>query len=428
MNNVDKQYLDLLKDILENGSIKETRSGNVRSVFGRTMRFNLSEGLPILTTKKVFTKGVIHELLWFLKGETNIKYLIDNNVNIWTDDAYRHYKMLIEKHNEICEIRNDVDFENRMYMYEKLDENHNDLDIYGTITITDSLLESDFDDDENDEFNFNESEDTIDTYCNSLTKIECLSKEEFVEMVKNEEFLSLFTEYQDNRDFSWLVFEMSVSDYRFGDLGPVYGKQWREQGQKCIDQIQTIIDTLNNNPDDRRMICMAWNTNDFDKMALPPCHYGFQIYTRELNTLERLDWLCKHSNGEYDEWTTATKEKLDALNVPKRELSLMFSMRSNDLCCGNPYNIAQYGMLAYMFCEICNMVPGELIYNGGDIHVYENHIKNAMEQLSRKGSDKIPTLKFARKINKIDDFRYEDFIIEGYEPDDPIKYELNVGL
>lgn len=340
MNNVDKQYLNLLQDILENGVYKETRAGWVKSLFGKQMRFNLKEGLPILTTKKVFVKGIIHELLWFLNGNTNIKYLVDNNVHIWDDDAFRYYLELCKKDN-----------------------------------------------------------------------IDALDKESFLKMVQIEV----------KQEFNGIL-------YKFGDLGKVYGHQWRKQGEKQIDQIKNIIETLKTNPDDRRMICMAWNANDFNEMALPPCHYGFQVYTRELTPTERLEWLWEHSNGEYNEWKSPTKQSLDDLGVPQRELSLMFNMRSNDLCCGNPYNIAQYGMLVYMFCEICNMVPGELIYNGGDIHVYENHFEAAREQLLRKGSDKIPTLKFARKINNINDFKYEDFIIENYEPDPPIKYKLNVGL
>ena len=345
MNNVDKQYLDLLQDILENGTYKNTRAGWVKSVFGRTMRFNLKEGLPLLTTKKVFYKGIIHELLWFLSGNTNIKYLVDNNVHIWDDDAYRWYLELSKE----CKKQ--------------------------------------------------------------------LTKEEFLEYVKNPTSFALPTDK-----------DSILKHYKPGDLGPIYGHQWRKQGKKQIDQIQNIINMLKTNPDDRRMICMAWNTNDFDDMALPPCHYGFQVYTRVLSNFERLEWLWEHSDGEYDEWKTASEEKLDELNVPKRELSLMFNMRSNDFCCGNPYNISQYSMLAYMFCEVCNMVPGELIYVGGDIHVYENHFEPAKEQLQRKGSDRLPILRFARNINNIDDFKFEDFIIENYSPDPTIKYPLNVGL
>ena len=206
MNKVDKQYLDLAREILENGSYKETRSGGVYSLFGKQMRFDLKEGFPILTTKKVFTKGVIHELLWFLNGDTNIKYLVDNNVHIWDDDAYRHF-----------------------------------------LNITKGL------------------------YKDALYP-RIITKEEFIEGVKEE-------------------YEIKELNYKYGDLGPVYGSQWRNQGGKHIDQIKNIIEMLKTNPDDRRMICMAWNTNDFDEMALPPCHYGFQVYTRELNPTERLNWL-----------------------------------------------------------------------------------------------------------------------------------------
>lgn len=344
MNNVDKQYLDLLRDILQNGNIKKSRAGITKSLFGKTMRFDLKEGLPLLTTKKVFYKGIIHELLWFLKGDTNIKYLIDNNVHIWDDDAYRYY----------LEISKNSDK---------------------------------------------------------------MTKEEFLNAVKEEKYFVFETEKSG-----------VLRGYKAGDLGKIYGVQWREQGKNKIDQIQNIINMLKNNPDDRRMILMAWNSNDLEKMALPPCHYGFQVYTRELSKIERLEYLCKISNGEYDEWKDPSNETLDSLNVPKRELSLSFNMRSNDFCCGNPYNIAQYAMLAYMFCEICNMVPGELIYNCGDVHVYENHFKQAEEQLKRNGCDKLPTLRFARKLTNINDFKYDDFIIENYNPDEPIKYVLNVGL
>lgn len=246
MNNVDKQYLDLLQDILDNGVYKETRAGFVKSVFGRQMRFNMKDGLPILTTKKVFTKGVIHELLWFLKGDTNIKYLVDNNVHIWDDDAYRVY-----------------------------------LEI-----------------------------------CNTEIK---MTKEEFLEAVKEGKTYAFPTKK-----------EGILKYYKAGDLGPIYGHQWRKQGEKQIDQIQNIIDMLKTNPDDRRMICMAWNTFDFDKMALPPCHYGFQVYTRKLTPIERLEWLWEHSNGEYDEWKSPTKQSLDDLGVPERELSLMWMQRSCD--------------------------------------------------------------------------------------------------
>lgn len=373
MNNVDRQYLDLLKRIIENGSLKHSRAGDTLSLFGETMKFDLKEGLPLLTTKKVFTKGIIHELLWFLSGSTNIKYLVDNNVHIWDDDAYRYYCELIDKHNSIIIKPTKHSFYRRA----------------------------------------------------PLTKV---SKEEFIELVKSgaEQWIVV-------SETAWLMsytpncFEFT---YKFGDLGEIYGKQWRNYGGCGLDQIKNIIETLKTNPDDRRMLCIAYNNDSINSargVALNPCHVMFQFYSRELTVMERLDWLCGHSNGEYDEWKSTTHEKMDELNVPQRELSCSFTMRSNDFCAGNPFNIASYAILTYMMCEVCNMVPGTLIFNGGDVHIYCNHIEQAKVQLERNGCDKLPILKFTRKINDIDDFKFEDFVIEGYEPDPPIKYQLNVG-
>lgn len=341
MNSVDSQYIEILKDIIYHGNYKQTRSGAVRSVFGRTMRFNLSDGIPLLTTKKVFVKGIIHELLWFLKGDTNIKYLVENNVHIWDDDAYRFYK-------ETC---------------------------YKNVS-------------------------------------EPLDKENFLNLVLE----------------NTSVMFQNGERYTFGDLGDIYGKSWRNFGISGTDQIKGIVNALKKDPDNRRMLCVAYNPDVVDKSALPPCHVMFQFYTRKLSKIERLDWLCKHSEGnEYDEWKDPSSMKLDELGVPERELSCSFIMRSNDFCCGNPYNIAQYAMLTYMMAQCVNMTVGELVYFGGDVHVYENHVEAAMEQINRNGSEKIPKLVLNKEVKEIDGFKYEDFVIEGYEPDQPIKYQLNVG-
>ena len=347
MNKVDKEYCKLLQEILDYGRFKTSRAGDTISLFGKTMRFNLREGLPLLTTKKVFYKGIIHELLWFLKGDTNIKYLVDNNVHIWDDDAYRHY-LTLSRNNSIH-----------------------------------------------------------------------MSKDEWLNAVKEGKTYLLSNNDKDSNILTY---------YKAGDLGPIYGEQWRNFDRKHIDQIQNIIDTLKNNPDDRRMLCVAFNPSLLHEMALPPCHTMFQFYTYELQPIERLEWLCEHSDNKFDEWKSVTHKQMDELNVPRRVLNCSFSMRSNDFCCGNPYNIAQYAMLTYMLCEVCNMVPGELIYNGGDVHVYTNHIKGAQEQLSRNGSEIIPKLKFKRKVSDINDFTFDDFIIEDYFPEETIKFPLNVGL
>lgn len=330
-NKVDEQYLSLLKDIINNGTKKDTRAGEVKSVFGRMMRFNLKEGLPLLTTKKVFTKGVIHELLWFLHGETNIKYLVENNVHIWDGDAYRYYTSLLTEHNRLL-----------------VKACRDDLFCYDEYVLKD--------------------------------------EESFLEAVKSGLKCKFYTD-----DFR------TVIDYTFGDLGPVYGRQWRCFGEKGIDQIQNIIDTLKTNPDDRRMLCIAFNPDVLDKVALPPCHVMFQFYTRELE------------NG-------------------KRELSCMWSQRSVDVGLGWPFNLLSYSLLTHIIAEICGMEVGEIICSLGDCHIYLNQLDGINEQLSRDPHKyELPKLSFTRKINSIDDLRYEDFLIENYQSYGKISLPLSVG-
>lgn len=233
MNTVDKQYLDLLKDIKENGVIKETRSGKVISVFDRTMRFDLKKGLPCLTTKKMFFKGVIHELLWFLKGETNIHYLVVNNVHIWDDDAYRFYLEKIKKHNEL-----QIEFDN----------------------------------------------------CASSDCLIPLSKEEFIDEVKKQTIISL------NSDIiEYKKRYLAQAYYCFGYLGPVYGKQMRRYGYKNFDQINDIINKLKNNPEDRRMLMLNWNPDVLDEIALPACHVMALFNTTKIDDKYHLNcsFLCR---------------------------------------------------------------------------------------------------------------------------------------
>ena len=330
MNKADKCYIDLLNDIMENGVEKKTRAGDVLSVFGRQLRFDLKEGFPLLTTKKVFMKGITYELLWFLQrpynshGSMNIEYLVRNGVHIWDDDAYRHYKSLIKKHNSLT---NALD---------------NDIKV-------------------------------------------ALNKDEFIKKVSEEGFEDLL--------YSPDGYRMR---YIYGDLGPVYGKQWRRFGNSGVDQIKKIIDTLKTNPNDRRLLCVAFNPSDLDEMALPPCHVMFQFYVRKLN------------DGKYG-------------------LSCKWTQRSVDSFLGLPFNIASYAALTHMIAEVVGMVPDELIADLGDTHIYCNQMKAVDEQLTRKGFDTLPTLKFGRKIDDIDDFKYEDFIIENYKSDSTIKAPLSVG-
>ena len=376
MNKVDRQYLDIAQDILDNGYKKQTRAGEVLSVFDRTMRFDLKEGLPLLTTKKVFTKGCIYELLWFLAGDTNIKFLVDHNVNIWTDDAYRYYNELVDRHNKCAE---------KVTQHGWFDQQ----------------------------------------------PITPCSKEEFVEHVKNGDKQNLIIDennyvmsYQPNA-WNW--------DYQYGDLGDVYGKQWRSYGFSGFDQIQHIVDMLRTNPDDRRMLCVAFNPDAIYMergrgVALPPCHVMFQFYSRELRLSERIAWY-NIQNPDKNLPEDASEEWVDRLGIEKRELSLSFSMRSNDWPLGAPINIESYSILCYMVAKVVNMVPGEIVYHGADVHIYTNQIDGIKEQLTRNGSDILPKLKFTpgKEFKELTDFTYEDFIIEDYYPDPIIKFPLSVG-
>lgn len=263
-----KQYIDLLKRILDEGVEKTDRTGTgTISVFGNQMRFNLADGFPLLTTKKLHLKSIIYELLWFLKGDTNVKYLQEHGVRIWNEWA---------------------------------DEN--------------------------------------------------------------------------------------------GDLGPVYGHQWRswpDYNGGCIDQIANVLDQLKNHPDSRRMMVCAWNVAEVEKMALPPCHCLFQFY------------------------------------VANNKLSLQLYQRSADTFLGVPFNIASYALLLMMMAQVTGLEVGEFVHTTGDTHLYLNHLEQAKLQITRTPR-KLPTMKLNPEIKRIEDFTYEDFTLEGYDPYDHIKAEVSV--
>ncbi|MCR5547896.1 MAG: thymidylate synthase [Bacteroidales bacterium] len=263
-----KQYLDLLREIMDKGVVKADRTGvGTKSIFGHQMRFDLSEGFPLLTTKKVHLRSIIHELLWFISGDTNIGYLHDNKVSIWDEWA---------------------------------DEN--------------------------------------------------------------------------------------------GDLGPVYGKQWRSwqtPDGRSIDQLSDVIRTIRENPDSRRMIVCAWNPSDVDKMALPPCHCFFQFY------------------------------------VAEGRLSCQLYQRSADTFLGVPFNIASYALLTMMIAQVCDLKPGEFVHTTGDTHIYLNHFDQIREQLSREPRP-LPVMKLNPEVRSIFDFKYEDFTLEGYDPWPAIKAPVAV--
>jgi len=375
MNNLDKQYTALLQDILDNGVKKNDRTGTgTLSLFGRQIRHKMSEGFPLLTTKKIHFKSVVTELLWFLRGDTNIKYLVDNDCHIWDGDVYKKFK--------------------------------NQFDWLGE---TNHLRPNEF---------FNDSN-------------EILTKEEFINKIKTDDEFAK----------------------KWGDLGPVYGKQWRSWGtgetvtvghngqhtllgEKVVDQIANLINDLKTNPDSRRLMVSAWNVGELDKMTLPPCHYGFQVYTRELSLEERNQWFQIHRNGNNPTMKSDWKDfELDQQNIPKRAISLMYNARSQDVPLGTPFNLASYGLLLEIIAKEVNMVPDELITNMGDCHIYLNQIDGVKEQLTREPYE-LPKLickdeywylndvdiSFSEKIEK---FKPDFFKVEDYQSHPTIKMPLS---
>ena len=362
MNSLDKQYTDLLQTILEHGVDKKDRTGTgTKSIFGYTIRHNMKDGFPLLTTKKMPFKTIVTELLWFLRGDTNIKFLVDNNCHIWDGDAYKNYWF------------------NWRPMLEDCGE---DLTPY--------------------------------------------TQEKFINKIKTDDEFAK----------------------KWGELGPIYGKQWRDwkgfhEGQHDIlkvvygtegrehylvgiDQIQNLINDLKTNPDSRRLMVNAWNVGELDQMVLPPCHYGFQVYTRELSLERRYNiWF----NNNYE---TGMERFFDPNNLPdfddpyytptpKRAISLMWNQRSVDTFLGLPFNIASYGLLLMMIADEVNMVPDQLIGNLGDVHLYSNHIEQAKKQIQREGF----TLPTVHVRDGIYCSSIEDVLLFDYEAHPAIKAPLS---
>jgi thymidylate synthase len=408
MNLLDKQYQNLLNYLISGeGEEKKDRTGTgTLSMFGYQIRHNMKRGFPLLTTKKMAWKSIVTELLWFLRGDTNIKYLVDNGCHIWDGDAYKNY---LKKHPK------------GYYT------NQHELD--GLIFEGPSIWKDE----------------------------EPLSQEEFINKIKtNDEFAR-----------TW------------GELGPIYGKQWRswteqsftdilnrkvsyygntqaanemayeEHQNSKIDQIANLISELKTNPDSRRLMVNAWNVGELDQMVLPPCHYGFQVYTRELSLEERVTIFNEkkekgeivvpefESVGDMNAWTN----KLLDSTIPTRAISLMWNQRSVDTFLGLPFNIASYGLLLEIIAREVNMVPDELIGNLGDVHLYSNHIEQAKEQIGREPFD-LPTVTITERnwyqhekvkehlgektfIQKIESYRFEDFTLNNYQSHPKIKAPLS---
>ncbi len=346
MNKLDLDYQNLLQDILDNGVTKQDRTGTgTLSVFGRQIRHKMSEGFPLLTTKKMAWKTMVTELLWFLRGDTNIKFLVDNNCHIWDGDAWKNF---CNKH-------------------------------YGNVYIT---------------------------------------KEDFIERIK------------DDKEFA----------QKWGELGPVYGKQWRswsagsledKHGFGEIDQIVNLINDLKTNPDSRRLMVSAWNPADLEASVLPPCHYGFQVYTRELSLEERRSLVSQevfnkiYNGGGPD---TLSHSEINQWNIPTRAISLIYNCRSQDVPLGTPFNLASYGLLLIILAKEVNMVPEELISNMGDCHIYLNQIDGVKEQLTREPFE-LPTLNpfpiYEGSRPSIESYVISDFTLKNYQSHPSIKIPLS---
>jgi thymidylate synthase len=383
MNNLDARYQALLEDILQWGVEKKDRTGTgTISVFGRQIRHKMSEGFPLLTTKKMHWNSVVTELLWFLRGDTNIKFLLDYDCHIWDGDAYKRY---------VTHWGNPIDPIN--------------YELYGPNTTMNCFHEDK----------------------------RLYTKEEFVKQIKTDETFAK----------------------QWGDLGPIYGKQWRKwkyqenewydghthypEISTSIDQISNLVQQLKTNPDSRRLMVSAWNVSELGQMVLPPCHYGFQVYTRELSESERFNWygnkIDSHMHHDH------IVQEMNQENVPTRAISLMWNQRSVDTFLGLPFNIASYGLLLEIIAKEVNMVPDELIGNLGDAHLYSNHIDQAKEQIGRTPYE-LPTVKITERNwymhekvkehlgektldEKLKSYRPDCFELIGYESHPKIKAPLS---
>ena len=378
MNTIDSKYQELLQDILDNGVEKGDRTGTgTISVFGRQIRHKMSQGFPLLTTKKMAWNVMVTELLWFLRGDTNIKFLLDYNCHIWDGDAYKGYEAQCVTHS-----------------------------------------------------------------------VDPMSKEQFISAIK----------LGNNKQPHFIP---DLTGYKLGDLGPIYGKQWRqwqgwmdmngnEKGSLWYDQILQLVHSLKTNPDSRRLMVSAWNVAELDQMVLPPCHYGFQVYTRELSFAERCEIQISKLDGIYSNEKNIfihhlvneiKLKRMDENNIPTRAISLMWNQRSVDTFLGLPFNIASYALLLEIIAKEVNMVPEDLIGNLGDVHLYKNHIEQANEQISREPYD-LPRIQITERnwyqheavkqhlgektfSEKILSYRPDCFELKGYESHPKIKAPLS---
>lgn len=357
-------YEQSLAKVLHSGLAKFDRTGTATiGIHGHQSRFKLEDGFPLITTKSVHFKSIVHELLWLISGETNIKPLADNNVTIWHDWPFRNWWL---------QTRNP---ENKPFPKKGSDE--------------------------------------------------------WIQLNMKKDFKVFNDKIKNDPDFA----------KQWGDLGPVYGKQWRAWEApiyglathvQSIDQIQQVVDAIKKQHEtgviSRRMLVTAWNPADLEEMAktgLPPCHCLFQFHSRLLTLNERKDYYAKTKGLDWAVVEIMTDDDLDREQAPVYELDLQLYQRSCDIFLGVPFNIASYALLLLMVAQVTNCKPGEFIHDYGDLHIYSNHLDKVVTQLLRE-PQKYPTVRLNPKVTEIDRFTFDDFTLEGYDPHPAIKADVAI--
>lgn len=426
-----KQYLQLLEDIKEWGTYKTpAREGmpGTTSLFGYQFRHNLNEGFPLLTTKEIKFKHIVIELLWFLKGDTNIKYLVDNDCNIWNEDAYNYYLKKCKEQNLERTISFDL-----FVSYIKNSKNFEELKV-------DSLKNS-------------QQNNLIALIPKNYTLGDCGKQYGWLwrnwnspetnmfyikSTVPHENVVKLMEEWRKKQPNKLVIF--STKDNIDSDIEPVYNQ---------VDQFKELIEGLKKNPMSRRHIITAWNPSTLNDMALNACHAFVQFNCRPLNIAQKALYVLKHNKRGLNDFDIIENNITcnysfydEELKIPEYYLDCQMYQRSADVFLGVPYNIASYALLTEILAKICNMVPGEFIHTFGDVHIYDNHKEQVDIQLERE-PEELPQLKFSINFQSclvnlqndhysLDDFINEldsqDFIIENYNPQSSIKAELSTGM
>lgn len=401
MNKLDSQLKDLYNKILERPNFKSDRTNtSTKSIFGHQIRLNVNDGFPLTTLRKIHTKSLIHELLWFLSsyddkykkfGNTNIRYLVENGVNFWTDWCYKEYK------------------EQKFKKWQADDLDGNRVKTFKLLSMKE----------------FTKKIISDDNFALKYGDLGRVYGAQWLDFGGSDQMVEKNNQYKETKTNISIVDKMG----------------WDKMHLDGINQIDSCIDLLISDPDSRRILVNSWKADEIDDMLLAPCHLMFQFYTEVMNIEERIERCNKNidindlkkymSKLNIKDWNDITRNPLkqikilDHFNIPERKLSLMFYMRSNDVGLGINYNIASYALLLHMFAQVVNMEPYELIYTGVDVHIYSNHIEQIKELLTREPRE-LPKIKINKEITDIYDFRYEDFEIVDYDPHPNIKMDVAV--